>query len=179
MFILQTHHDIMTDLAYKDCKVAREYRYPVSFNHTLYLKDLTFLVTLDNDVPIGVQPLTHIGEICYVYVDKINAGILSELRLLLGPMKNIHKINFQIICKPEGRDVSIPALYYGFTVPKERATMEHLTQVMSEKVAQIQLDTISSLPEGQELVMQWSPKEDLADYFVGAGFVFANVTYEL
>lgn len=179
MFILQSHKEILTNEMYHDCKEANEYRFPVSFQHTLYLKDLPFLVTLENNVPVHVQPLTCIGDIFYIYVDRVTPGVLSSLRMLLNGYINIHKFNYQVVCKPEGRDVSIPALYYGFTIPKELSTMEHLTTVMSEKIAKTQLDTIASLKEGQELVMQWSPKEDLVDYFVDAGFNFANVTYQL
>ncbi|QVW56324.1 hypothetical protein pEaSNUABM6_00188 [Erwinia phage pEa_SNUABM_6] len=179
MFILQTHHELMTDAKYHHCDAAKEYRFPVSLDHLLYLKKLTYLVTLDGDKATHVQPLTMVGDTCYLYVDKISIGALSALRLLLGPFRNTHKALFQIVCKPEGRDVAIPARYYGFAVPKEMATLEHLSKVMAEEVARIQLETIAELPEGQELVMQWSPDEDLAEYLIDNGFTFANVVYDL
>lgn len=94
--------------------------------------------------------------------------------VLAGPGK------FKVICKPEGRDLSVPAEYYGFTIPKEKQDLATLAALIGEDSAKRQLDVIATLVEGkQELVMQWTANEEMAHHFVVNGLQFVSVQYAL
>lgn len=180
MFLIQSHKDLLTNSMYQDCEDAKQYRVPVSINHMEYLRKLSYLATIEDGVVTHVQALTAVDDTIYVYVDKISPQLINELRMVLRPGVVAAPGKFYVVCKPEGRDSRVPAVTYGFVIPKEMQSMEKLVPLIGRENAVAQLHFISQLDNPQhEAVMNMSPDEQLATQFVAAGLKFVNVFYPL
>lgn len=180
MFLLQTYKDLTSNFAYRDCPDAKEFLFPVSLNHLEYLRKLTYLATLENGKPVHVQKLTAVEGTVYLYVDKLTPGLLNELRMVLRPAIISSPGTFIAVCEPEGRDRSMQAVTFGFTVPPELRSMEKLAPLIGVPNAQIILDGIATITNPEhEYVMNWKGDEEMAEYFQENGLKFVNALYEL
>lgn len=179
MFILQTYKNITTNSAYRDCRDAHEFLYPVSLNHLEYLRKLTYMATFEDDKPVHIQKLTAVDDVVYIYVDKMSTQIHNELRMLLRGHAAKYGGEFIIVCKAAGRDTTIPAIHYSFSIPKAMESMEVLAPIIGEDNARRHLDGASGLTDDMVLCMQWKANEDLADYLTSEGIIFDQVMYAL
>lgn len=179
MFALQSYKDLTSNFAYRDCEEARSFIFPVSINHLEYVRHLTYLVTFEGSKPTHVQSLTAVDGTVYIYVDKISTQIRNELRMLLRGMAAKFDGEYIIVCKAAGRDPSIPALHYSFSIPKAMESMEVLAPIIGEDNARRHLDGVSGLTDDMVLCMQWKANEDLADYLTSEGIIFDQVMYAL
>lgn len=180
MFILQKHHDIVTNPAYRDCADAKEFLAPVSIAHLNYLKKLTYLATFEDGKPVHVQKLTAVDNTVYLYVDKLTPKLLNELRMVVRPATLTYPGAFFAVCEPEGRDPSMEAVTFGFTVPPELRSIEKLAPLIGHPNAQIILEGIASVSNPQhEYVMNWKGDEEMAEYFQQHGLKFVSAFYAL
>ncbi|QVW28789.1 hypothetical protein pEaSNUABM8_00292 [Erwinia phage pEa_SNUABM_8] len=179
MFLLQTHTDILTNPIYRTCKEAKEFLFPVSMAHMEALRQRRYLATIENGVAVRLQMLTAVDNTIYIYVDKYSPLIEKELSMALRRDLHEYPGNFFVACEAEGRDRNMRAATFGFTIPEELQSLNALTPIIGEKNAREQMQFISQLQPGHELVMNWTPDELMAEHFTTMGLKFVTVFYPL